>query len=218
MRADVDLPWFYGTGSSTAAGDAGLRSSLGGQVARLAASQLSDAARAAARDYDGWQKRSGEGHGVDASQIEDDAIKRLGTGHHLAEVSARLAAVADEHRDALALHYGHRSLVFGVSAAALLTELGRRHGMALADVLRDAVKARKPAVLVELETETGKLVEAAKLAYENADVPKRRKVWASCGPGCGKSCKCQAIGELEARWPAKDGQGTTEERQRLEVP
>jgi hypothetical protein len=71
--AELDLPWYFGTGPATAAGDAGLKSSLGSQLDAMRAGISHDAV-------------------VDSDRAEVDMIRRLGTAHRLDAAAALLRA------------------------------------------------------------------------------------------------------------------------------
>lgn len=157
MLADSHLPWYFGTGPSTAQGDSGLRSSLGGQLEVLRSGAVPTPS-------------------INTSRIEEDMINRLSTGHLLAEVSARLRIVGDQHERVLRLHYSQPSPCYGLSASVWLLA-GAKPYQGLTETLRVALR-KNTALLVELEAESTVALAAARLAYENATPPRRRRVWA----------------------------------------
>jgi hypothetical protein len=166
MRADRDLPWFYGTGPSTAAGDSGLRSSLGGQLAALEAGIVGE-------------------HAVNTSRLEDDMIRRTSTGALMSEIRERLSQLPRDIVLVLELHYSTRPIAYGISGCAVLCDAAAalvapaavsREG--IAGVLRERVQAGKPTAWVDLDTEAVALLKSAQLAYEAIRIVRRRRVWA----------------------------------------
>lgn len=160
----MDLPWYWGTGSSTAQGDTGLRSSLGGQLDALRAGVVSE-------------------HAVDSSQAEGDMIRRLSAAHRAEEIHRRLRTLPGEVALVLRLHYGTRSLAAGVSGAALLCPAaaamcggGTVSREGLTEAIRVSLRARDNA-WVALTAEALTMVREAVEAYERAEVARRRKVW-----------------------------------------
>lgn len=150
MRADADLPWYWGTGASTADGDAGLRSVLGGQLAILAAGIIGP-------------------RQVDASQAEDAMLDRIGLGQRVRRIEARLRLLRPLHVVALHLHYSGRTLPYGVDAAAALLP----RCVAMVDVrgahpqdLRGALHAATEAVRRAVRADSDRLVLGAQEAYE----------------------------------------------------
>ncbi len=157
MRADFDLPWYFGTGPSTAQGDSGLRCSLGS---------------------------AGTGGTPSLSALEDAMIRRVGTGTRLGDIADRLATLSRFHQLVLRLHYGTGPLAFGVSGSAVLVqaawallETGPMSRERLNSAMRGKGKDGR-ARWVEVEAEAQTVVGEAVRAYEAADVPRRRKVWA----------------------------------------
>jgi hypothetical protein len=102
QSADVDLPWYFGSGPSTAAGDAGLKSPLGGQLDALRAGIPRD--RTA----------------VDSSRSEDEAIGRLGMGERYRVIEERLGQLQRIDVDILRAHYVDKPMPFMISGAAPL--------------------------------------------------------------------------------------------------
>ncbi len=186
-RADRDLPWYFGWeggGGHAAAetalgGPAGLRSSLGGQVAALSASALPDALRrAVARG----EVPPGRMHAppalgvVDSDAVEDATLRRIFTSRSIAEVEDRLAQVPSAYVHVLRLHYGTRSVAMGISGAAVLCPLAARlcrpHPVTrerLSEALREAVRRARGAS-EPLAAEVGVLVAEATAAYERTVV------------------------------------------------
>lgn len=164
MKADSDLPWYFGLGPSTAAGDMGLRSSFGTQL---------DMARAGVSN----------GSTITQDSAETDMHRRLGAAHLHHEITARLERLSDLHRVVLSLHYGGRPIVDRLSGAAvltpeaaLLTLLPVATRDALCGAVRASLKARDGRWLA-VEVAANELVRAAVGAYEDAQTPRRRKVW-----------------------------------------
>lgn len=166
MLADVDLPWFFGTGPSTAQGDTGLRSSLGGQLSAL-------------------QSGITQQPTVDAGRAEDGMIRQLGAAHHLGQVTARLRQLSDYQVLVLRLHYGTPAIVAGLSGCAVLcpeaadlvgTASVSRESIATAG--RAALKARDTLAWVALELAASRMWVAAARAYSDAEPSRARKVWA----------------------------------------
>ncbi len=170
-RAALALPWYFGQGASTAAGDAGLRSSLGGQIEALRASQLEGGGGML------------ESRAVDSSDIEDAMHQRLEAGGRMARVAERLAGCSDAHVTVLRLAFGTAPLAFGVSGCAVLTASAAKlvgaepQRATLNAALRAAHKASPGGsgwVRVELEAQA--LLGPAVRAYEGAAVGRRRHV------------------------------------------
>ncbi len=113
--AALALPWYFGSASSghSAAGDAGLRSSLGGQIDALKAS----------RTFRGGGIL--EDRAVDSGRIEDAVHQRLDDCDRIARVRARLSACTPDDQAVLRLHFGTSALAFAVSGVALLTNAAR---------------------------------------------------------------------------------------------
>lgn len=199
MRADADLPWYFNTGAKTRIGDAGLRSTLGAQVAHLQAAQLSEAssrARAAAMsaswrrvddprwERDQWQARPKAQAAVDVSEIEDDMIDRIGMpGPNPAEVAERLGGLSVLHVRVLHLHYSGESLPHEVDPAAIVLEAARRACRTRTEPTVDALRVAlmKPGRvgvidLVTMAADARAVVLAAQLAYEVAPFTPVRRV------------------------------------------
>lgn len=159
MRADFDLPWFFGTGPSTAQGDSGLRCSLGS---------------------------AGTGVTPSVSALEDMMIRRVSTGTRIGDITDRLESLSRFHQLVLRLHYGTGPLAFGVSGAAVLCRAAWAllvlDGQPMSRERLNAAMRGKGSDgrmrWVEVEAEAATLVAEAVKAYEAADVPRRRKVWA----------------------------------------
>lgn len=195
MRADAELPWYFGTGPSTWAGDAGLRSNLGGQVAHLEASKLSpqaSLARAADRadpwrrtsdprwHPERWQAPASQPSSVDVSAVEEGMIDRLSAGALASEVEARLACLSALHVRALRLHYSGQSLPFDVDPAAVLLAAARLACGTVEEapqaLMRGALARFQEADRATLARDAKALVKAAQVAYEDAPVPRVRRV------------------------------------------
>jgi hypothetical protein len=165
MLADVDLPWFFGTGPSTAQGDTGLRSSLGGQLSAL-------------------QSGITQQPTVDSSRAEDGMIRQLGAAHHLGQVTARLRQLSERQVLVLRLHYGTPSIVAGLSGCAVLCPEAAdlvhgpvsRESIAVAG--RAALRARETVAWVALELAATRLWTDAARAYSEVELARSRKVWA----------------------------------------
>jgi hypothetical protein len=162
--AELDLPWYFGTGPATAAGDAGLKSSLGSQLDAMRAGISHDAV-------------------VDSDRAEVDMIRRLGTAHRLDAIRRRLAALDGFTVRVLRLHYSERPMAAGVSPAAVLCGEAERL-CAPAMVTRERLNAIVRASLRErnglwraLMVESATLVGEARAAYDATWVEPRRKVW-----------------------------------------
>lgn len=121
MRADAELPWYFGSGASTWAGDAGLRSPMGGQLS---------AARQVKRvhvDNPPWMTKGHQPHVVDASGAEDEMINRMGAAWMARQIATKLAALTRTQAEALELHYDSKTtLPYDVDACAVLLGSARR--------------------------------------------------------------------------------------------
>lgn len=102
----ADLSWFFGTGASTWAGDAGLRSSMGSQVAVL--------------------EMGGHAGMVDASASEDMLISRLGSAHAARRIEARLRSLPADTVQVLRIHFSLTATPCGVETCAIVLPSARR--------------------------------------------------------------------------------------------
>ncbi len=153
MKADVDLPWYLGSGPATARGDAGLRSSHGALL--------------------------GAGGGsLDAAELA--MAHRIGVGRHLAEVEERLAQLDPRTVLVLTTHYGQRSPAYGVSAAVVLCPGWTWEGPARPHLTRLYREDR--ARFVALEAESHRLVTEARRAYEATAVTRRSRAYEEAEP------------------------------------
>lgn len=165
-RADLELPWYFGTGPSTAAGDSGLRSPLGGQLEAIASGTLAE-------------------YTIDAARTEDEMIRRIQTGGNVGDVRARLAELSHLDQQVLRLHYGTPALACNVTGAAVLASLAQRMTSsrsvtreALSAAIRASNRDRSSTRVTEIEVEALGLVKAAVQRYEQVQLPRSRKVWA----------------------------------------
>lgn len=121
MRADADLPWYFGSGASTWAGDAGLRSPMGGQL---------EAARQVKRvdvEWPPWMTKGQQPHAVDVSAAEDRMLESTAAAFRARRIALRLACLSRIQYLALTLHYDETcSLPFGIDASAVLLASARR--------------------------------------------------------------------------------------------
>ncbi len=162
MRADVDLPWYWGFAARTLAGDSGLRSPLGGQL---------EAIRTGLHAAE---------HCVDSSRATDDMLRRIDTGRTGCTVAARLGQLTHVHQAALKLHYDpHMTLPYSVDACATLLALSRAltapdapDMLTLRKALQGATAARREAIAQQATA----LVRSAKDAYEATEVVEGRRV------------------------------------------
>lgn len=121
MRADAELPWYFGSGASTWAGDAGLRSPIGGQLA--AASQV----KQHRVENPPWMAKGVQAFVVDASKAEDEMLARTTAALIARRIATRLACLTRVQVQALELHYDEsKSLPFGIDASAILLVAARR--------------------------------------------------------------------------------------------
>lgn len=164
MRADLDLPWFFGSSPQNVAGDSGLRCSLG---------------------------NAGGGGSFDVSALEDAMIRRVGTGSRWAEIRDRLATLEPGQCRVLQLHYAERSIVFSVSACAVLCPMavelcapGPVTREAIGEALRTRGRSGSTSAWVALEGEAQELLGPARLAYERADVEGRKRAPLRGCPEC----------------------------------
>jgi len=155
QSADVDLPWYFGSGPSTAAGDAGLKSPLGGQLDALRAGIPRD--RTA----------------VDSSRSEDEAIGRLGMGERYRVIEERLGQLQRIDVDILRAHYVDKPLPHMISGAAPLV-LGEDRE-ALTVYLRTTDEGRKHAKTVELRV-TARVAQVKALYAAAKPTTKAKRV------------------------------------------
>lgn len=159
-RADVELPWYWGTGSKTWAGDAGIRSPLGGQLSAL---------------------RDGV-HGdyvVDANSATEGMLRRLESARTAKRIEWKLAQLMPMQAAALKLHFGeHNSLPYAIDAAAALLRASRRlagqdemEPVPLA-TLRKALRGATVTARDEIARLADDLVAAAVQAYNGLPEPK----------------------------------------------
>lgn len=194
MRADDDLPWYFGTGSKTLAGDAGLCSTLGRQVAFLeSASPSKDAAteRRARSNApwlrlddprwapEKWQDDPKPQGAVDVSSSEDAMIDRMVSAPLASEIEARLGVLSDLHVRVLRMHYSGESLPFELDPAAVLLDAARRAckpvGASLG-ALREVLKKLPTAEREAMSDDAKALVKVAQEAYEAAPAPRGRRL------------------------------------------
>lgn len=201
-RADAELPWYFGSASKTWQGDAGLRSSLGAQLANPGASSS----------------------GANMSAIEDAMLRRCGAAGLARDVETRLRTLSKVQVEALRLHYTG-SLPIVDPAACLLTsarrllvslqyrdaraalgkvrkarkskdlltehqwigvflrargmarELRRRRTHVLEpEILRHALHDARPAERAEIAVQAANLVATAKAAYDAVRIERSRHV------------------------------------------
>ena len=153
--ADLDLPWYFGSGPRTAAGDAGLRSPLGAQLDALRTGVRHDRAT------------------VDSSRSEDEAIGRLGLGERMRVIEERLRQLDRIDVDILRAHYVERPLPHMISGAAPLV-LGEDRE-ALTVYLRTTEEGRKQAKSVELRV-TARVAQAKALYDAARPTARARRV------------------------------------------
>ena len=153
-NADRDLPWYLGSGASSAFGGA-LASSLGAMLEHV-----------------------GQGS-LDVSRIEDRFLRTVGDGAEWNRIHDRLAQIDPHHVAVLVAHYGQPRLTAGLTAAALLVPMARRHAEdghvtrgSVDRSLRAALRARDRAPLLELEAVAMAAVLAAVRAYEAVELPR----------------------------------------------
>lgn len=155
QSADVDLPWFFGSGPSTAAGDAGLKSPLGAQLDALRAGVQHDRTV------------------VDSSRSEDEAIGRLGMGERYRVIEERLGQLERIDVDILRAHYVDKPLPYMISGAAPLVVGEPRD--ALTVYLRTTDEGRKHAKSVELRV-TARVAQAKALYAQAKPVTRAKRV------------------------------------------
>lgn len=159
-RADSDLPWFFGSAPQSWAGDAGLRSALGGQLEAVRSEKLASGT-------------------VNASQIEDDVHRRLGAATRARAIEARLAQLSDVQVATLRWHYGEGSLPYGVDRSACLLGRVRRlcsaGGVVPQEVLRAALLEASTEEREAIAAEADRLVVGAREAYDA--LPAQRLRW-----------------------------------------
>lgn len=163
MSADSELPWYFGSGPSTWQGDAGLRSSLGGQIGALEGSCYLD-------ELGVRRKGILEARSFDVGATEDRMHQRLGAAANVASIEDRLRQLTRIQVEALRLHYSDASLPFGVPGAAILLARARRlvglgGGMGLSE-LREALRGASVDEREGIATEGAALVEVARLAFD----------------------------------------------------
>lgn len=170
MSADSELPWYFGSGPSTWQGDAGLRSSLGGQIGALEGSCYLD-------ELGVRRKGILEARSFDVGATEDRMHQRLGAAANVASIEDRLRQLTRQQVQALELHYVETSnaepnatLPFGVPMAAVLLKRSRRltgdvGGMGLSE-LRAALNGASTAEREAIAAEGAALVESARLAFD----------------------------------------------------
>ena len=190
--ADSELPWYFGTGPSSMAGDLGLRSSMGGQLAAAESCMYYDA--------------EGHEHGGQLAErsftndAEGAMFHRLQHAASATRIEAKLRTLTRIQVEALRLHYSTASLPFGVPAAASLLPRAKRmlsqpgDGMAELraflmvpiEVAKDASKAEKAEAkkefnaMVDILTKAANdLVNGARAAYDAAHVERVKNVQVS---------------------------------------
>lgn len=145
MIADWQLPWFFGTGASTAMGDSGLRSasldSTGGDPC-----PTSDSA-------------------------EEAMFHRIGIGARMEEIEIRLSQCRD-HYEVLRLHYGFPPVAHGITLAVIETDeyralVRQREAKGLPPASPRDLVCRLPLAKQSVFAEAArKLVDAARTAYD----------------------------------------------------
>ena len=190
--ADSELPWYFGTGPSSMAGDLGLRSSMGGQLAAAESCMYYD--------------DQGHEHGGQLAErsftndAEGAMFQRLQYAGDCKRIEAKLRTLTRIQVEALRLHYSTASLPFGVPAAASLLPRAKRMlsqpGDGLAelraflmvpvDLGTDATKAEKAEAkkifdgqIEALTKAANDLVKGARAAYDSAHVERVKNVQVS---------------------------------------
>lgn len=106
VNANADLLWFYSVGAETAEGDMGLRSSLGSQLQAMQEGRVSS-------------------HGVNISEIEDNAIERCKHATRYENIVRRLRQLSRRQNEQLEAHFKGRGLPYGISSVAVYCEHAR---------------------------------------------------------------------------------------------
>jgi hypothetical protein len=157
VRADVDLPWYWGFAARSWAGEAGLRSPLGAQLEAI---------------------RSGlhlEHGAADSWRALEEADKRRAAVRHARTIEGRLSRLTAVQREVLHLHYDpHVTLPFEVDGAACLLKASRSLcgeplggvGRVAAEVLRKALHGATPQQRERIATQAAELVATARTVYE----------------------------------------------------
>lgn len=155
-----DLTWYWGIGAESWASEAGLKSSFGAQLQRVA---------------EGVAFAVDMGLGV----MESRAIDRCRAAARATDIETRLRALDGRAGLVLHAHITGHGLPFGISSAAVFTDEARRMCSTRVapreDVLREALMVlRLPGQesVVRLINESEALVKAAVRAYEDTVIER----------------------------------------------
>lgn len=153
MLANDDLPWLWGSGASTAEGDCGLRSPLGGQLERVKSGVVGDFRRDA-----------------------DDDDARIRTATRMKAIEKRLKRLSGEVTTHLWAHFSQRPMPYGISGAAIFTRAAASltgSSPPAPEELRAKLRTMngRDDRVVGLENQTNELVNEAVNAYDGLIEP-----------------------------------------------
>lgn len=176
MRVDADLRWYWQEWAGV-----GLSSSLGFQLDHLAASVLLTGT-AKSRT---WMAKPKAQHAVDTSGAEDAVHRGLADVARASEIEMRLGTLTLVQYRALRLHFDRderrESMPDDVSPAAALLGVVRALCGTAGDpdmaTMRKALLRATAAERGAIGEEAGRVLKAAQVAYDNAVVPRVRRLW-----------------------------------------
>ena len=116
--AEDALRWHFGTGSSTAAGDMGLRSPFGYALDRARDEQLADGRS--------FRRSKNEVRSMDADSTERDIAKLIQFAARDRCIIAALAELSRGDAEVLRLHFAEKPIHPGVSAVVKVTREARQ--------------------------------------------------------------------------------------------
>lgn len=197
MSAEWDLPFYFGSGTRTRAGSAGMLSTFGQMLDRAAGSRLSKAARREARELTDesrerlkrWMAPLQTDTTPNVSALEDALLRNISTGgeNDAQRIESKLAALTSVQVRALHLHYTGKRLFLIVAnvsydidpCAVLVVSARRLCGTAVEPFLSELRRAfidAQPAQREQLVEDAEALFTASVRAYNEATEVKVRSV------------------------------------------